>query len=337
MSGRVVRTGEHVHLRRPRASDRDAFVEAARRSRRLHHPWVTAPDTTEAFDAYLARSRRRATRDNLLVCRNDDDDGALAGAVNISEIVRGPFQSAFLGYYAFVPLAGKGYMGEGLELVVGHAFEELGLHRLQANVQPANVRSCEMLRRHGFRLESHSPRYLFVGGAWRNHLGFVRLREAGPPVFGARGPVQLHEVDPTRWREAAAVRADRHQKKWVADVEHYLTLCLAEGRWQPLAIRVEERAVGFAMWARDPADGSYWIGGFLIDRREQRKGYGRAALAVLIGALRSMPGCRQIALSYRPDNEVARALYYSAGFRETGETEGDEVVARLDVAPRRRP
>ena len=90
------------------------------------------------------------------------------------------------------------------------------------------------------------------------------------------------------------------------------------------------------MWANDPDDvGSYWIGGFVIDRRQQRKGYGRDALSALIDYLRGMPGVCDVALSYM-HNEVAKRLYAEAGFVETGETEGDEVVARLRLPKQRR-
>ncbi|HEX6844920.1 MAG TPA: GNAT family N-acetyltransferase [Actinomycetota bacterium] len=329
---RAIRTGERVAIRHPRASDADAFVAAARRSRRLHGPWVHAPDTPEAFDAYLRRSRR-PNQACFLICRNDD--GAIVGVTNLSDVVRSVFQSAYLGYYAFTPYARKGYLREGLDLVVAHAFEDLGLHRVQANVRPENVASTELLRGLGFRLESHSPRYLFLDGEWRDHLGFVRLNEPAPPTFGAHGAVTLHEVEAANRRALWSVKAARGQARWVAPVPQYLAYCLLSGVWQPLEIRADGRTVGFVMWARDPADGSYWIGGFVIDRREQGKGYGRAALTALVDALRAKPECRQVALTYRPDNHVAKALYASLGFRETGEWEDDEVVARLDVRPGR--
>lgn len=337
MSPRVrtgeIRRGERVSIRHPMPDDRDDFLAAARRSRRLHGPWVSAPDTPEAYDAYLARTRRR-NQACFLICRNDD--GAIVGLANLSDIVRSVFQNAYLGYYAFTPYARKGYLREGLELVVAHAFEDLGLHRIQASVRPENVASTELLRGLGFRLESRSPRYLFLDGAWRDHLGFVRLNESTIPVVGGHGAVTLEEIDSTNWRPLWNVKARRDQGKWVVEVPRYLAYCLVSGEWQPLAIHVEDRTVGFVMWARDPADGSYWIGGFVIERTEQGKGYGRAALTALIESLRTKPGCRAIALSYIPDNTVARDLYASLGFRETGEMEDDEVVARLFVTPRRR-
>jgi diamine N-acetyltransferase len=85
------------------------------------------------------------------------------------------------------------------------------------------------------------------------------------------------------------------------------------------------------MWGRDPADDAYWIGGFIIDRRHQRKGLGRGALEATIAFLSSQPACREIALSYRPDNRTAKGLYERAGFAETGVVDDGEVVARRAV------
>ena len=106
-----------VHLRCPRGDDAKAFLAAVagepRAPRRLGQP----PATRAGFDAYArASARRRAARPRrqhagVLVVRNDD--GALVGVLNFSEIVRGAFQSAYLGYYAFAPHAGRGYMREG--------------------------------------------------------------------------------------------------------------------------------------------------------------------------------------------------------------------------------
>lgn len=322
--------GDRVHLRRLEPGDRDAFLEAVARSRRLHEPWSSPPATPEDYAAYTGRRAQRT----LGVVRNDT--GALAGVYTLSQIFYGRFRNAYLGYYALVPHAGKGFMHDGLELVLSYAFGDLRLHRIEANVRPGNVRSVTLLRRSGFHLEGSCPRYLFLDGAWRDHLSFARLAEDGPPVLAAHGPVSLQEVTSRNWRAAAGVQARREQLKWVADIRHYLALCAYGGDWRPLAISVGGDVVGFVMWARDPDDLSYWIGGFVIDRRHQGRGYGRAGLKAMVAYLRTMPGCRRIALSYRPDNTVARDLYASAGFVETGEMEDDEVVARLQVRPLRR-
>jgi [ribosomal protein S5]-alanine N-acetyltransferase len=166
--------GKRVYLREPGASDRDEFVRLARASRTLHRPWVYAPETSIQFDAYLIRSRAPTER-CLLVIRSEDE--AIAGVYNFSQIARGFFQSAYLGYYAFAPTAGSGLMAEALELVLRYAFRELKLHRVEANIQPGNERSKKLVERAGFRLEGFSPRYLKIGGRWRDHERWAITRE----------------------------------------------------------------------------------------------------------------------------------------------------------------
>jgi ribosomal-protein-alanine N-acetyltransferase len=89
--------------------------------------------------------------------------------IDISEIVRGVFCSGYLGYYAFVPHHGCGYMRAGLLAVLQRAFQSYGLHRLEANIQPENLRSIALVRGLGFACEGYSPRYLKIGGRWRDH------------------------------------------------------------------------------------------------------------------------------------------------------------------------
>jgi ribosomal-protein-alanine N-acetyltransferase len=323
-----VARGERTHLRPLAPGDRDAFLTAERRSRRLHRPWTHAPSTPEAFSRYVAVDPARRS---LGVFRNDGDD--LAGVYNLSQLFYGPFRNAYLGYFAFEPWAGQGYMREGMDLLLRHAFGDLRLHRLQANVQPANGRSIGLLRATGWREEGYASRYLKIGGRWRDHVMFAILAEDLPRGLRAvpGTTVRLEPVTPLNWRDVERVRARRDQRRWVADVSRYLALCAYGSVWRPLAIVAQDRVVGFAMWGRDPDDGSLWIGGFTIDAREQGKGYGAAALDAAIDLLSSQPGARHLALSYRPDNEVAKRLYASRGFVETGETEGDEVVARRPV------
>jgi ribosomal-protein-alanine N-acetyltransferase len=326
--------GERVHLRQLGAADRAAFLAAVVRSRRLHHPWTQAPDTPESFDAYAKRS---PTRRHFGVFRNQDD--ALAGVVALGQIFRGRFGNAYLGYFAFTPHAGKGYLREGIDLVTRYAFDTLGLHRVQASIQPGNARSIALIRACGFRLEGTAPRYLHIDDGWRDHLLWTLLADGAPEgeVLANHGSVSLHRVTSANWREVTAVRVRRDQSRFVGAVTEYLALCRYGGEWSPLQIRAGEASVGFAMWAHDPDDlGSYWIGGFLIDRDHQRGGYGRDALAALVRYLRAMPGCRDIALSYMPDNVVARRLYAEAGFVETGEIDGEELIARLPVRKPRR-
>ena len=155
-----------VHLRVLARADRDEFLALARESRALHRPWTYPPERADQFDDLFARSRR----DDfvcLLGCINET--GEIAGVFTISQIVRGAFQSAYLGYYAHARHSRQGLMREAMEQVLDHAFGPLALHRLEANIQPGNQPSIALARGAGFRLEGFSPRYLLIGGQWRDH------------------------------------------------------------------------------------------------------------------------------------------------------------------------
>lgn len=103
----------------------------------------------------------------FLVCTLED--GAVAGFVNINNIVEGGFQCGALGYGAFAHAAGRGLMREALDLVVGHAFGPMRLHRLEINAQPGNVASIALARGCGFRREGFSPKMIYIDGEWRDH------------------------------------------------------------------------------------------------------------------------------------------------------------------------
>ena len=144
--------------------------------------------------------------------------------------------------------------------------------------------------------------------------------------------IKLRPIDRETFRDVLDLETTPAQSAWVATPARYLAICTYEGVWHPLGLYADAGPVGFAMWARDPDDGSYWIGGFLIDRHHQGRGLGRAAMEALIAYLSGEVGAGRIALSYSPDNDVARRLYASLGFIETGEMEGSERVARLRVS-----
>ena len=149
-----------------------AFVAAARASRALHRPWTFPPTTAAGFRRYLkAKSNDR----NLAYFAFAGRD--LVGVVNVSEIVRGAFCSAYLGYYAFSPHQGQGLMSAALSLVVTRVFRRHGLHRVEANIQPSNIASIRLVRRLGFRKEGLSRRYLKIAGRWRDHERWAVTRE----------------------------------------------------------------------------------------------------------------------------------------------------------------
>jgi ribosomal-protein-alanine N-acetyltransferase len=157
---------DRVLLRVLERADREEFLALARDSRDLHRPWTYPPERADQFEELYSRSRRDDTL-CLLACLRDG--GEIAGVLILSQIVRGAFQSAYLGYYAHQRYAGLGYMREAIAQTVEHAFGPLALHRIEANIQPANVASVALARSAGFRLEGFSPRYLLIGGQWRDH------------------------------------------------------------------------------------------------------------------------------------------------------------------------
>jgi ribosomal-protein-alanine N-acetyltransferase len=97
--------------------------------------------------------------------------------VNLSQIFMGGFKSAYLGYYVGAPFARLGYMTEAIQLVLKFAFDRMKLHRLEANIQPNNSASIALVRRAGFRKEGYSPRYLKIGGQWRDHERWAIIAE----------------------------------------------------------------------------------------------------------------------------------------------------------------
>jgi ribosomal-protein-alanine N-acetyltransferase len=171
--------GPRTLLRAFRPADRDAFVCAARASQELHAEWVSVPSEEAAYDAYLAR--RSASFLGLGLFREDGQ--TLVGVFNLSQICYGLFCSAYLGYYAFTQHERRGLMGEGLELALHLAFRRLGLHRVEANIQPGNTDSILLVARHGFVREGYSPAYLRIAGEWRDHERWAIRQEIWKPRF----------------------------------------------------------------------------------------------------------------------------------------------------------
>jgi [ribosomal protein S5]-alanine N-acetyltransferase len=164
-------------LSQPTADGESEFLAAVQRSEDLHRPWVFPPRTQEEYAAYLERIRSGNTI-GFFVRRKSDNQ--LAGVVNVSEPVMRGFQSGYLGFYAFAGMERQGLMTEGLALVLDTAFNQIVFHRLEANVQPANLASGALVSRLGFRKEGFSPRYLMIDGAWRDHDRWAILSDEWP-------------------------------------------------------------------------------------------------------------------------------------------------------------
>lgn len=165
--------GSRTAIRPFTLADADEFTARSRESRELHRPWLFPPADPDRYAAYASVLIEDPTKAGFLVCERYGGegaaDGAIAGFVNINNIVIGGFCCGALGYGAFAHATGRGLMAEGLDLVLRYAFGTLGLHRLEANIQPGNKASLALVRRAGFRLEGFSPDFLFIDGGWRDH------------------------------------------------------------------------------------------------------------------------------------------------------------------------
>jgi len=146
--------------------DRDEFITLAEASVGVHRPWVWVPTTAQGYEEYLAGfDQIRAV--GFVVCLRTT--GRIVGFVSISRIERASYERGVLGYGAFVPHQGQGYMTEGVRLAVRQGFDRLGLHRLEADIQPGNLASLRLAAKVGLRREGLSPGLIRIDGVWRDH------------------------------------------------------------------------------------------------------------------------------------------------------------------------
>ncbi len=140
----------------------------------MHRPWVYPTTTPAGYRTYIERLQESRYK-GYFVCRKNDD--AIVGMVNLSEIIRGAMDGAFVGYWLYDGYQGMGYMTEGLALALDEAFSGLGLHRLEVNIQPTNTSSIALAKRLGLIKEGFSPKYLKIGGEWRDHERWAVIAE----------------------------------------------------------------------------------------------------------------------------------------------------------------
>jgi RimJ/RimL family protein N-acetyltransferase len=153
-----------INIRYPTINDKKEFLDAMQASRNLHSPWVEAPINENDFLEYI-KKYQSDNNISYLICVNKK----IAGVININQIIQGCFQSAFLGYYAVNGFAKQGIMIKGLNMAIDKAFNEHGLHRLEANIQPKNIASINLVKRCGFKKEGFSPKYLKIMNKWCDH------------------------------------------------------------------------------------------------------------------------------------------------------------------------
>ncbi len=145
--------------------------------------------------------------------------------------------------------------------------------------------------------------------------------------------VSLVEIDRHNYLSVLDLSVSEEQRPFVASNMYSLAQAFAQPECVPLALYAENKPVGFAMYCIDENDREYWIYRLMIDQRHQRRGYGRAAMLLLINRIRSEmdENRHRIFISFEPENEAAKMLYESLGFVPDGRVEYGEIVYRLEV------
>lgn len=167
--------GFRTRIQPPGAADEEAFLTAMRDSIGLHHPWVSAPKDHAGWQRYMTRLERD-NEAGFLIKRIQDN--AICGVINLNVMTYEALCSAYVSYFGVAGHAEHGYMKEGMLQVIRHAFDKLGLHRLEANIQPGNLASIGLAQATGFEYEGFSPRFLKIRGEWCDHERWAVLADS---------------------------------------------------------------------------------------------------------------------------------------------------------------
>ena len=172
--------GDGMVLRPPESGDWLEWAELRAESRSFLEPWepTWAEDvlTRESYRRRLQRYLRDARKEQgfaLFVVR--EPDHALLGGINVSNVTRGIRMSCSIGYWIGQRYARNGYMTEAVRIILGFAFDELKLHRVEAGCVPSNIASAGLLRNLGFQEEGYARKHLNINGQWHDHLLFAML------------------------------------------------------------------------------------------------------------------------------------------------------------------
>ena len=141
--------------------------------------------------------------------RNHGRSGPVVGVINLSQIVRGGFQAGIVGYSLDAGEQGRGLMCEGLLALIEYAFLDLGLHRVMANYRPENERSARVLERLGFEREGYAKEYLYIDGAWRDHVLTSLVRPADGIPLAAPYVAQQEAQQQAQQRAPGTEPSDR--------------------------------------------------------------------------------------------------------------------------------
>jgi ribosomal-protein-alanine N-acetyltransferase len=176
-----------VLLRPYRRRDASAWSEVRRANQAWLAPWESSPPgpwnelNSAASFRWIYREQRRSARAGagmpFAICLIEGRSERLVGHLNLGNIVRRAFCSAYAGYWVDARVAGRGVMPTSLALAVDHAFGPGGLHRIEVNIRPENKPSRRVVEKLGFREEAFHPRYMHIDGAWRDHIGYALTSE----------------------------------------------------------------------------------------------------------------------------------------------------------------
>ena len=189
LSGPVL-TGDRVRMSLASVADAEALLSFHKRNRDHLKPWSPPSPADFLTLGYWRRwtlaarslfDQDRAVR--LVIRARRAPTGPLVGQINFSNILRGSFQAATVGYHVDLSMQGRGLMTEAMRLAIDYAQGPLRLHRIMANYLPDNGRSARLLQRLGFEIEGYAREYLFIDDAWRDHVlaALVKPNGEAPP------------------------------------------------------------------------------------------------------------------------------------------------------------
>lgn len=205
----VVLTDGPIRLRPYRRGDAAQWSVVRRANQAWLAPWEpTSPgpwadaNSVAAYKIFFRDMRRTAREGSAMpfaITLREGGGGGdrYVGHISLGSISRRAFGSAYVGYWVDSAVAGRGIMPTALALVVDHAFGPGGLHRIEVNVRPENRPSRRVVEKLGFREEAYHPRYMFIDGAWRDHVGYALTAED----VAAEGGLLA------RWHRVQAARA----------------------------------------------------------------------------------------------------------------------------------
>ena len=173
-----VRT-ERLLLRVPAETDADKLFLYFQKNRNYLKRWfVTQPEKFYEYDSIqqhlsLCLSRAKTETEIRFFLHHKDSTDILIGELTFSNIIKGGFLSCYAGYHIDETMQGKGYMTEALTAGVDYMFRKVKLHRIEANIMPANIASQRVAVKSGFYKEGISAKYLNINGSWEDHLRYV--------------------------------------------------------------------------------------------------------------------------------------------------------------------